>query len=125
MSARGRHEHGQPVEPLEGGEIEHICPSGRAGVWEGKHEALARLHPGQALTGEEGAGAITEQSLHPRRAKQGHPWPWLSSPLRSAASMRISASREKPPPWSHWRISAAVSGVMSPRRATSRSTRCA
>ncbi len=38
-------------------------------------------------------------------------------PTRSVASMRTVASREKPPPCSHRRISAAASGVMSPRRA--------
>ena len=41
----------------------------------------------------------------------------------SVASMRTTASRKKPPPCSHCRISGAASGGMSPRRAKSRSTR--
>jgi eukaryotic-like serine/threonine-protein kinase len=58
---------------------------------------------------------ITEQALPPRRAKQGHPWPWLSSPF--VASTRTRHRERSHPPCSHGRISAAASGVMSQRRA--------
>lgn len=68
LGARGGMSMVTGVKPLQGGEIEHDRPIG-SGFREGIREALARLHPGQALPGKDRAGAITEQPLQPRRAK--------------------------------------------------------
>ncbi|MGH8628423.1 MAG: hypothetical protein ACREYC_25210 [Gammaproteobacteria bacterium] len=39
---------------------------------------LARVEC-KPFVGNGGAGDVAAQVLRPRRAKQGHPWPWLPS----------------------------------------------
>jgi hypothetical protein len=55
MAAWGGMSTATRSKPLEGGEIEHDLPIGPP-FGEGIRETLARLHPDQALTGNEGAG---------------------------------------------------------------------
>jgi len=55
MSARGRDEHGQPVEPLQGGEIEQRSAH-RAGVWEGNTRGVGPAAPRSGAHWQRGGG---------------------------------------------------------------------
>ncbi len=65
VSARWRDEHGEAVQELEGGQLEHVLSVG-TGLWQMAAQALALAHPRQAFAGEHRPGAITQQPFESR-----------------------------------------------------------